>query len=436
MKTKKFLFMAAGIALLTGACSKKPAEVANDIYNSANKMEFSNILPYIIPDSVAPFTDQEKQTFEQYLSETYYQGIGEKMPLYSSYTVECEEPDKDATEASFTVTTQFPDGISYKEKGTLLKGKDGKWRIGFAKDYSDTTTYYSVSDSQKKTPELMRNLEYAYVMTMATRGLPEYQVLAAIYYDDGIMTSKDTEKYFELIKNAADKDYPEAIRKVGSAYYFGKELGAEKDYDKAFQYWKKAAEMGNPNAMQNLGFAYEEGVGTMKDSSLAAQWYKKGVEAGDIRSLNNLALLYEEGNGVEKDNKKAFDLYLEAAQKGDLNAMNNLSWCYQDGKGVDKDINKAIEWATKAAEGGNISGMLHLADINYNGDGGAPKNEGRAFNWYLKAADKGNLYGMYMVGQCYEFGRGTDVNRSAAKEWYRKAWNRNYQPAGQALLRF
>ena len=437
MKTKNLIPFMAVLGILVGACSQKPGDVVNDIYNKANNKNFSKILPYIVPDSVSPFTDAEQKMFEEFLAATYspdFEGANNDGPVYSSFTVDCEEPSDDATEMKFTVNTQLANGMSYAENGTLLKGSDGKWRLALVNAPNDTTTYFSVADPENKTPELMRNLRYAYVMTMATRGLPEYQVEAAYYYNDGIMIYKDKSKYFELVKNAADKGYPKGLYRVGQAYYWG-DRGVDRDLEKAHEYYLKAAEAGDATAMFCVGYDYGNGEGAIKDYQKALEWYQKAADAGEISALNNIAVMYADGDGVEKDVVKAFDLYLKAAEGGDEMAMKNVAQKYADGEGTEKNMGKAIEWATKSAEAGNVNGMVTLADFYYDGTGGIDKNYEKAFYWFKKAADEGNVYSMYMTGQCYEYGRGTDKNKRAAMDIYKKAWNKDYRPAVEALLR-
>lgn len=428
----------AMLGILVGACSKKPVDVVNDIYNQANNKNFSKILPYIVPDSVSPFTDAEQKMFEEFLAVTYdpdFEDGNNDGPVYSSFTVDCAEPSKDATEIKFTVNTQLANGMSYTENGTLLKGSDGKWRLALVNAPNDTTTYFSVTDPENKTPELMRNLRYAYVMTMATRGLPEYQVMAANYYYDGIMTYyKDMNKYFDLVKNAADKGYPKGLYNVAQAYYWG-DRGVDRDLEKAHEYYLKAAEAGDTKGMFGVGYDYQYGEGTVKDYQKAIEWYQKAADAGETMALNNMAVMYENGEGVERDDVKAFDLYLKAAEGGNTLAMRNVAKKYANGEGTEKNMEKAIEWATKSAEAGNVRGMVTLADFYYDGTGGIDKNYDKAFYWFKKAAAEGNVYSMYMTGQCYEYGRGTDKNKTAAMDLYKQAWNKDYRPAGDALTR-
>lgn len=431
MKLKNLLLVSA-LGFIALACTKKPADVVNDVYSKADKKEFSKILPYIVPDSVSDFTDLEKQMFEKYLTESLFNEEGDQGPLYSSFTISCEEPTDDSDRVTFTVNTQLTNGMSYNEEGTLLKGKDGKWRLALVNAPNDTTSLFSVSDIDNKTPELMRNLKYAYIMTMATRGLPEFQTKAAYYYYWGTMTFKDLNKYFELIKNAADKGYPEALIEVGNAYLHGNE-GVTQDLEKSVEYWEKAANAGDANAMYKMGWAYDMGSGVIKDYQKAMEWYKKAVDKGYYFPLNNMAVMYENGEGVEKDENKAFELYKEAAEKGNTMAMKNLSLFYQNGKAPNgKDMNKAIEWSTKSAEGGEIYGMTNLADIYYNGTGGTETNYDKAFYWYKKAADKGDNYATYMIGQCYQYGRGVDRNLQMAADWYNKIKSK-YKPAADAF---
>lgn len=429
---KKLIFYIASIAMISAgfsSCQKKPSQIVDEIYKASNAKEFSKILPYIVPDSVTPFTDAEKQDFANNMSYKFPDA-----PMYSSYTIECLDPeDKNATEVSFVVNTNFKDGTSLKEEGKLRKSPNGNWKLAIKWAPTDTVRPYSVADPEKWNPELIRNLRYAYDMVMASRGIPEDQVAASQWYYYGIIPSKDLEKYFELNKNAAEKGNADAMANVAEAYYFG--TGVKQDYEKSLEYALKAADAGNGRGMFRAAYQYSNGQGTFKNYEEAAKWYQKATEAGQTNAINNLALMYEKGQGVEKDENKAFELYLKAAQGGDDYGMNNVSWCYQDGQGTEKDMNKAIEWATKSAENGNINGMNHLGDIYYFGSGGTETNYDKAVFWYKKAADKGNAYAEFMMGQCYEYGRGVDRNISLAKEWYRKAHKKDYKPATNALNR-
>ena len=49
------------------------------------------------------------------------------------------------------------------------------------------------------------------------------------------------------------------------------------------------------------------------------------------------------------------------------------------------------------------------------------KDNEKAFEWYKKGAEAGHVLCMKELGGCYEYGRGTDQNKSLAAEWYERA---------------
>ena len=421
---KYVLFMMSILILGMMSCSKKPSQIVDEMYKNAEAKNYANSLPLIIPDSVAPFTDEEKEAFNGY--------IARFMPGYNSYTiVECPDVDKNATEVPFTVNTSFKDGTAYTEKGLLRKDNNGNWKLVIEALPNDTVMPYSVTDYTKRTPELIRNLKYAYEMVMASRSIPEFQLKAANYYYDGVMTDKNKERYFELVQNAANQGDPQGLYELGEAYFWGK--GVKYNDSKAFEYAKKAADLGNGDAMARVGYIYYEGVGIPKNYEEAAKWFQKAIDTnGNGWAMNNLGSMYENGLGVEQNYRKAFELYNGAAEKAQLAGVDNLAWLYQKGLGVDKNPQIALQLAIAAAEEGYTPSMIHVADIYYNGEEGINQDYNQAFYWYNKAAESKDLYAEYMVGQCYEYGRGAEKNLAKAKEWYRNGWIKNYKPSLKA----
>ena len=51
------------------------------------------------------------------------------------------------------------------------------------------------------------------------------------------------------------------------------------------------------------------------------------------------------------------------------------------------------------------------------------------------AAKQRNMYAQYNLGVCYENGRGVNINKAKAVEWYQKAANQGYENAKTALKR-
>ena len=406
----------AAMLLAMVACGKSPESIVNDAYKNAQEGKFAEIAQYAIPDSVEALTEEERQMFDNYLAET----IGHD--VYASVTVDSVTVNEDQTEAKFVATTKFKDGRSFTEHGILRVGTDNHWHFVIDKKAGDDTEIYSVSDAEKATPELMRNLYYATVMTLASRGIPEYQVKAGDILANGILTKKDLNHAFELYKSAADKNYVPAYGKVARSYDKG--AGIEKDLEKSFEWYTKSAEAGDARGMYRLGNAYADGAGTVKDYQQAMKWYQKAADAGEADALGNIGVMYSNGEGVAQDYKKALEYFMknvEARKESNGIMEYNIGNCYEYGEGVEKDINEASKWFTKSAEAGFTRGMTSLGDVYYNGTQGAEKDYDKAFYWYSKAAkgnDRYGRYGRWMTAECYEYGRGTDKNLKKAKDMY------------------
>lgn len=422
MKFKFFTLAAAAVLVIT-ACSKKPEDVVKETYNAANEGKWEVIADYLLLDSVAPLNEQEKAQFK----ESFYHLPA--APMYNALEFQPIEVNTTGDEAHFTVNTTCNDGRSFTEKGTLRKDANGKWKIAIYKNPTDTAALYSVSKPEEFTAELMRNLEYVLDNILASRGLPEYQVKAAQYYYDGVMTKKNYKDYYALIRNAAEKGNQDALLKQAHALSTGN--GVEKDLTKAFEIYKQLAEMGNPDGMYFLSVAYREGEGTPKDYKEALKWAEKALEAGNNDANLALGYTYDEGLGVTKNLQKAYEYYVKGAEGGNSTCMFNLGVDYQYGYYVQKDLNKAEEWFKKAYEAGNRYAPSGLGNLYYRD----LKDYDKAFYYYKQLADKGDNYGELMVGECYEYGRGVERDLHEAKNWYHKGWSKNYPNAVRAYTR-
>lgn len=421
---KQILFSFGVLCMLLVGCSKSPDKIVAEVYDNAKQQQYGKIANLILPDSITPLTEEEMARFEEMMKSAM--GYAE----YTDVSVDSVTVNPEGTEAKFVVSTKFADGKSYTERGTLRKTASDRWRLLASREVSDTTDVFSISNEDKHTTELMRNLDFAMSNFLSTRGIPQYQVRYADYLDEGIMTMADTKMAFELYENAAYKEYVTAYRRLGMAYYRGS--GVTEDLEKCFEWFLKAAEAGDTHAYRTVGYFYRYGQGTMKDYEKAIEWYKKAMDANDPEAFNDMAIMYGTGQGVEKDLEKSHELILKAyelAQKDKEYESefiglleSNLGRHFEYGKGVEKDINKALEYYKKSAEHGSKYGMTDLANVYYYGTDGTPKDYDKAFYWYQKAANKDENY-TYAVGkvaECYEYGRGVEMNKNKAEKMY---WN-------------
>ena len=136
---------------------------------------------------------------------------------------------------------------------------------------------------------------------------PIAQCIIGMGYYQGSFVEENKEFGLQLIKNACDRDYADALNTMGIL------LNGEKRYDESFPYHKRSAEKGDMHGLHNLGNAY---------------FY---------------------GRGVECDVKKAFDLWREAAEKGNPDSFYTIGNIYLRGEYVDQDIPEAIKCYSYAA---------------------------------------------------------------------------------------
>jgi hypothetical protein len=71
----------------------------------------------------------------------------------------------------------------------------------------------------------------------------------------------------------------------------------------------------------------------------------------------------------------------------------------------------------------SVIGMYYLAYCYYEKVIVELRDYDKAFSLYQRAAQLGNMRAAYMMGQCYEFGRGTKKNYQRAGDCYQYAYN-------------
>lgn len=415
--------LSAVILTLLTACEKNANDAVSDIYKAADKGDYSEILKYIVPDSVDNISKDDIERFSSLMAEQL-----ETSPLYSNYQIEIANELNDAGNIQFKVNTVNVDGINFTEEGTLKKGKKGNWILVLDKEDNNGIDPYSVENSKEKTKELIRIINYAYDMMMASKGEPKHQVKAAIYYYNGVLVPKDDKRYFELVSSAAKQGDPRGLFEVGESYAIGDYVNI--DDKKAIEYWLQAAEKGNATALNRLGKAYYNGRGTPQDYAKAKEWFEKSIEKdGNSNSCALLAVMYGEGQGVQKDTKKAIELLTKSSDNGEDHATAALGLQYIMGDYVEKDINKGLELLDKATQSGAPLTCYSIGMTYFYGLEGVPKDYAKAFYYLKRGADftlnkrtdyedrKAKKECASLVATCYKKGLGTEINYGEAEKY-------------------
>jgi TPR repeat protein len=214
----------------------------------------------------------------------------------------------------------------------------------------------------------------------------------------------DQQEGLDLLKRAADNEWPPAECKLGMLYAIGELLPP--DQVKAVEYLRMAADKGDPRAKYELAGLYAAGVGeprgandtpiALLDESSASGYsaalfalgerYRNGlgVPMDFVRSIRYYQATRDaenrDGNDTQKEDKifnlvdenlqprsdvmlswipfaRVLSVYLRAARNSDAEAMNQLGQWYADGYYEPQDPVAAYHWFNLAAESGSDVGI-------------------------------------------------------------------------------
>ena len=85
------------------------------------------------------------------------------------------------------------------------------------------------------------------------------------------------------------------------------------------------------------------------------------------------------------------------------------------------------------AQAGDANAQVALGNVFAEGLYGVPQNDAEAFRWYERAAEAGNSMGEFMLGSCYEQGKGPAKSFSEAAAWYKRSAGKGFAAAQAAL---
>jgi serine/threonine protein kinase/TPR repeat protein len=85
----------------------------------------------------------------------------------------------------------------------------------------------------------------------------------------------------------------------------------------------------------------------------------------------------------------------------------------------------ALKWTLAAANNGSTDAMLSAGLMLSNDIGSRKKNFQEAFGWFQRAAKLDNHHAMFLLGECYQLGKGVAPDSKLALEWATKAADQN-----------
>ena len=168
---------------------------------------------------------------------------------------------------------------------------------------------------------------------------------------------KDPDTALKYISAAARLGQLEAVTLMGNYCYY------LKDFDNALGWFRNAAEKDDPEAIYRLGLMHENGEGVEKNDSVAFKYFKTAAEKDHEDAWINLGIDYLLGRGTATDYKQANYWLGKAAQAGKPAAQAILGDIYCNGWGVAPDYNTAASWYEKAIQGGSAEAKEKLANL-------------------------------------------------------------------------
>lgn len=246
--------------------------------------------------------------------------------------------------------------------------------------------------------ELLREAK-AILSRLADRSYPYAQYYLADGYASGLFSKgkPDHDKAFGLFVAASKHGHAEAGYRAALCYEFG--WGSRKDGAKAVQFYRQAASKNHPGAMSRLGKACLAGdMGQVKRYREGITWLKRAAESADLQYNSapfELAVLHETGYGddVFQDESYAAQLFTKSAELGHAEANYRLGDAYEHGRlNCPRDPALSVHFYTSAAQLAHPMAMMALcAWYMVGADPVLEKDEYEAYEWAKRAANTGKF---------------------------------------------
>lgn len=259
-----------------------------------------------------------------------------------------------------------------------------------------------MSENPEKNPEaippsdLVRDAK-AILQRLADRSYPYSQYYLADGLASGLFNKgkSDYDKAFPLFVAASKHGHAEAGYRAALCHEFG--WGCSKNGGKAAQFYRQAASKNHPGAMTRLGCACLQGeMGLTKRYREGITWLKRGAEAADAQYNSGpyeLGVLHETGYGddVFKDETYTAQLFTRAAELGHAEANYRMGDAYEHGKlQCPRDPALSVHFYTGAAQQGHPIAMMALcAWFLVGAEPVLEKDETEAFEWAQRAGELG-----------------------------------------------
>ena len=201
---------------------------------------------------------------------------------------------------------------------------------------------------------------------------------------------KNTTKFFEYLKKAADKEHVEACYQIWKHNYDG---DVEfKDVKNPTEYLKKAADKEHVEACYQIWKHNYDGDVEFKDVKNPTEYLKKAADKEHVEACYQIWKHNYDGDVEFKDVKNPTKYLKIAADNWHSEACYRLSFhYYYDYEEKFKELDEPIDYLKRAVDKGHIGAILLLGMAIYEGLGSFDKNHKEAalcFNLVLKSNDR------------------------------------------------
>lgn len=285
----------------------------------------------------------------------------------------------------------------------------------------------------------------------AIQGVPEASYEYALCCRDGRGCDVNKSAAWQYFCKAASGGVAAAECEKGKCLLKGE--GTARNLDEGFRILEMAATGGNKDAQQVLDeFCLNDSTAMTLIPQQATTWLiqrsndgladagalldKLYVSHGDIESMPKAGITWVEhaakngnaqaqlklANHYKNDSmqsKDVFTLYQKASQKGEGNpeAIYNLGMCYDQGRGTKISKVNAQKCFEIAAKKGYPLANQALGRYYYFGEDGIERDYSKAVTNLTIAANAGFLQSQYLLGTCYQYGKGAPKNLTLAVKW-------------------
>lgn len=168
-----------------------------------------------------------------------------------------------------------------------------------------------------------------------------------------------------------------------------------------------------------------------EDDDMSSILFK--AEQGDVEAQLKAGKAYYHGDRVKADREMAYVWIHKAALKGNAEAEYYLGLCFEKACGVEYNYQTAMEWIKKSAEHGCAPAQYQYGTRNWAKIGITDEEIKDIFYWNSLAADQNYPEAIWILGLCYQMGRGCKTDKRKGQELIEKAAKLGYAFATEHL---